>query len=1007
MTRELEIRPTESLQTTQAINIFTRPDYDVNCYEQFFEIPEKDKAELGEKFLELIPIKENANILFHGIGTGRLELPIIKMMIAKKQHVNIYAVDSSYRMLEKLLEKINEPFRSRMVESNEEIWKYAHDNVSLTVFHEDLEKFYTETKYKEVRAVKFDVIFDFFALNATIVNVEDVLIKILPFLKPGTHVVFGEESGDYCWLSNDLSKSKGKIPKPSLKNYRRCYFEFWREYHRLRKENGREWVSTLCPSNLGKLKEIFNLATYSGICRRPKLDKSKNTGSVRIEWKPRNISLATCLDIVKQDKKVFGFSMNLDHETAEEIATELKAKEYNLNATVERQEAEDFYIYQIQDIEKMLGLVKSVALGEIEVSARKSFHIQPPLLFKEKEEQKKSPKNQAFNLLIKMFEHEYFDKQFSLLINLGLKFHEGSIDPQNVEWEEQFPSILNLRMQTKSYEEIKSHALHFLATDMLYLTLFRDSLPFTELMFKIFPTKFPVHIELEEIEQPEIDYDLNTRGKPQYMMLTLPDFRKQFMQDQEIRVKLLSLIDDVKDTLIPISKGFTLPYFCDLAQIEEVFLKSFSKELDLEGRLKEVRSLIQAKYSEKWEGYVNRIMQVLYEVAVSSDWLELFENEKEKTRTILTNFIFIYVLGFGDSYSWNNVTYYPTVFGEKDNKEASSLGICAYSYLTEEEKQKLKNSLRTENRINERLALAGLADGTLQYAKSAVEMAKDAQWKNLFRKLWHNTQFHISGAMDLASKLENRLKELAPSESFPKLTEYLHDLRYILELSRYVDNPQDYVIARDTAQRIRWPKETNIGKIVQEIIVFIKTDIQKDEGRVLRIETDDFYNALYQGVQQNTLFELCIDDSICITSYPEVVAMIIKDIVVNATSNAIDFNALQKGSLPKVTVKVAKEPIGKGAILIVRNESGISSEAFSIWKEGKILDASKLHNPLGILICRNYLNWLGYRFDIPEACVKENGGKFTEVSIHFLDEPLEFIKWKEQENVSKGAHIIG
>lgn len=295
-------------------------------------------------------------------------------------------------------------------------------------------------------------------------------------------------------------------------------------------------------------------------------------------------------------------------------------------------------------------------------------------------------------------------------------------------------------------------------------------------------------------------------------------------------------------------------------------------------------------------------------------------------------------------------------------------------------------------KIENRMALLGTLSKGLELIalnRRIQEKERDARWKDIFRRLWHNTQFHLSNSIYWTSKLEQQIETMGQIEHVTP-TKYLHDLRYILELSRFVDNPRDYVISRDNQELIRFPVSVNISSVIQEIIDFLKLDIKHNDGGLLRLSDDAFHQALLAAVNtspsdENRLFHIDIDSRIEILSYREVLSVVLKDILVNATANSTDPKS--NGSpLPRVTISLIQDLNG-APILRVRNENGISNEAYNIWKMGRIPNDSKLHNPLGILICRNYLNWLGYHWSIPEECIRENGGTYTTLEIRFAQVP--------------------
>lgn len=290
----------------------------------------------------------------------------------------------------------------------------------------------------------------------------------------------------------------------------------------------------------------------------------------------------------------------------------------------------------------------------------------------------------------------------------------------------------------------------------------------------------------------------------------------------------------------------------------------------------------------------------------------------------------------------------------------------------------------------------------LQRSLENIKLAKDAEWKSIFAKLYHNIQAHLKAAIRETTNLENKMSEIITENGYiAKPSTYLYDMRLLCDLSRFINEPNQYPLSRDGRTIIRHPEWVNVSEVIEKIIGVIKNDIKYNNFETIRVG-QDMSDILMGYLKKNELFAIKMDNKASIYSFPEVITVIIKDILINATSRAVHVKSFKEGKLiPKVTI-ILRRANSNEVSLTVRNECGITKRWYNIWTmSGDITDLEiGVHNPLGVVISKKFLDWLQYKYRISKECIFENGGKFTEIEIMFT------VRSPVIENLMRGNQYV-
>jgi hypothetical protein len=197
-------------------------------------------------------------------------------------------------------------------------------------------------------------------------------------------------------------------------------------------------------------------------------------------------------------------------------------------------------------------------------------------------------------------------------------------------------------------------------------------------------------------------------------------------------------------------------------------------------------------------------------------------------------------------------------------------------------------------------------------------------------------------------------------------------------MTRYINNVNQYFYDEQNELRSQ-PEEVDLFQEVSEFIDGLKFDIIHNNADSLRCTTTQSFK-LQKYI--STLFKISPSfpsPNYKIQSYKKVIRVILSDILVNATRFAYDTTT---DNIPFVSISF--EDISENEIaIVVRNDCPINQKSWSIWcTDTESIDSSR-HNGLGILITKTYLKFFNYSWIIPEECIKERNGVYTEIRLTF------------------------
>lgn len=217
-------------------------------YKRFYTIADEDKKKIkdffGNLFKELGGSKK-IELLFLGVGTGRLELPLLESLVEKcsesLQEINITAIDDS----EQMLEEFKKDYLKIDLHGIKINLKTIKKNIKEAAIFED---------------EKYDIITAFFVIHMLDQWVP-VLKGIIKSLKKGGFFLSAEETGMAKIIDGMLPDNKLLDAKDE------DFIAIWREFFSLRIAKGKLWFQPITASNYSFIHSIFDRLNFKKFCK--------------------------------------------------------------------------------------------------------------------------------------------------------------------------------------------------------------------------------------------------------------------------------------------------------------------------------------------------------------------------------------------------------------------------------------------------------------------------------------------------------------------------------------------------------------------------------------------------------------------------------------------------------------------------------------------------------------------------------------------------------------------
>jgi hypothetical protein len=185
-------------------------NFDISVFKTLYDINENTINKIKKSIYSKIDILDKdgkLNLLLIGPGYGRLEIPLIQLLLEKNKKLDIIAVDPSNEALcdfKKELEKVISSCKCKITNQFEEFERESKNNnnqIVLLLLNKKIEKC-IEDSNNIFQENKYHIITAFFVMQ-NVSRLFSVVEKIILSLKVNGFLLFGEEQG-YCKFVDGL-----------------------------------------------------------------------------------------------------------------------------------------------------------------------------------------------------------------------------------------------------------------------------------------------------------------------------------------------------------------------------------------------------------------------------------------------------------------------------------------------------------------------------------------------------------------------------------------------------------------------------------------------------------------------------------------------------------------------------------------------------------------------------------------------------------------------------------
>ncbi|MFW6272953.1 MAG: hypothetical protein ACOC2U_04145 [bacterium] len=268
---------------------------------------------------------------------------------------------------------------------------------------------------------------------------------------------------------------------------------------------------------------------------------------------------------------------------------------------------------------------------------------------------------------------------------------------------------------------------------------------------------------------------------------------------------------------------------------------------------------------------------------------------------------------------------------------------------------------------------------------SLYETGLKKERQSTFNNIWHNTNHLLGAIRSRAITVEKEIIKNSPDFFKIKCNKISSDLDFSMSQMNFLRNienlgkPGSYYFDADGKIRQEISIEKiNIKHFVEKITDNLKINIANHKADTIR-PLSSMYKRLFNNLTDLYLTEK-VNESFVLTIEKHPLYNILIDILVNATKFACN---PAKECKPKVTIWSSKtSPYITN--LHIRNESSIGLKEWNYWMTDE--EEKSVESHLGIRLSKYIMDYYKIKYCIPENCIREKGGYYTEVIISLNNE---------------------
>ncbi|HEY3329284.1 MAG TPA: class I SAM-dependent methyltransferase [Capsulimonadaceae bacterium] len=654
-------------------------------YEEYMQVPQETLDEFCRVLFDKTVADRPGsplNILFMGIGSGRLEVPFLQYLLRQNfSHINVVACDASEDMISGLCDRVTKAFGIKIptfatVRSDQSIKMAECDfcvdgtDTSIKIVIGD---FTAKQTFAQIEG-SFDLITAFFVLHL-MGNWYVALSECMRMLRTSGHFAYTEEIGDARWVDGRFDDRETAIIESSTSadlDYRRALLRFYRRFHECRAKCQKPWDRDIIASDMRLVTEhltrCWNTQPYAeGIATTTPATPSAED----IFWTAPGFSINQLIDWIRTGRAFYNpLFLSLSNQERLAIAEALDGQHYIIpksqwDEVLPRQEGHRLTTFQKQgpyigiehtayDSAYQLKRLHASSLYRLELPQQ----LGGPSLG---DELRLSIANQVRRRLLWLYNHYFRSRRF---VHLDYVIWEP--DDYGMSTGD-FAQNLPIYVAGLSQDCLADYLI-----DYTCYTNVRPSVPsqqhdgqaqellFVDLIFDL--TKFLGLIDIRRGERFNISVDVDDLGRLDRMTVVVPQHNASIELNNSISELHTILRNNYQHVYLRDENELTFD------EIQRPWGRSYDAPHEIKSAIDAVRTVLTQEARQRVDVWRPDWMAVVGGTSEADH--SLFH---EKVELIVQSIVFMDMIGYSSQTAhWQRILFMPDVFAERQDGQSPS-----------------------------------------------------------------------------------------------------------------------------------------------------------------------------------------------------------------------------------------------------------------------------------------------------------------------------------------------
>jgi len=738
-------------------SMYNYPEFAPEYYDNVLTIPQDKLNNVIAWHVNKINTLDRSGkeLLFIGIGTGRIEIPIINKILTTYQNVDvdIKAIEPSWKMLEIFKDKLRS---NNFVEENR---KWKKERITIEI----IEKKFEKVDFNENR---FDAVFSFFVVNH-FSDFREGIQKIRLILKEGGKLFISEEIGGMRWIDNNFKIAGEDIQRIKEYEDEKFYYDFWREYHQLREEIGKVWAPEISPTDISQI--VNDLETEEMV----------------IKWGKKS-NVKDLLSWIRGEKIIFTpLIHNLNEEELKYIGNKMGTIwGIRLNREIKHIESNKYYSISFTRQDKT-NECKNIDIPVPPKSINIHRHSEKDIYLN------------TSNRLIRLYSKIFYKYPKCGLVNI-------SFDSIKDTWFRPFPILLSGIKQSEYAEVIISNALYY------YLISYLTNLSLTDYIFKDSPLLYQYIVRSRDANNVFPSF-YQKSGKLKAIHI---EFNENIIKSRVENIKsgLKGMLDHIKPLILkilnskrPAVSPFHILNYNYFYEINTLLEDEEKQNKTLQGNINKIKTTLETIYTcNDLRALSKNFYDTLQDIKPLFPIVSTSPSTKE-----INNFIFqcikAFLIGINtEDHTLKEMVYFPVTGITENNVEQGYSGLIFMNFCDDAIEKRERDIIQLNIDID------GYLDFTREKERQLIyKSIQSAIVAIMSRNMSHNIGSHVLARV--SSKGINGWTESENTDDIVKGLQYENKAKEVVNwcrdvqiLSQYLQQRQDFIAQIAT----EWPEWT-------------------------------------------------------------------------------------------------------------------------------------------------------------------------------------------------------